>query len=119
MHFITLAPVLLLSSALAGPTVERGNYNDMDDNFNIFKDANSRFEGAICKSQITTKQFPSLVIPPNFRGGCVRCLSIPSLPFPFPLLVPLPSLPPHLPSCLTLANIQIRLSRHRHDRRGN
>jgi len=73
MHFITIAPVLiLLSSALAGPVVERNNYNDMDDSFNIFKDANSRFEGAICKSQITTKQFPSLVIPPNFRGGCVR-----------------------------------------------
>jgi len=73
MHFITLTVPFLLSGALAGAIIERnGNYNDMDDDFNIFKDSNSRWEGAICKSQITSKQFPSLVTPPNFRGGCVR-----------------------------------------------
>jgi hypothetical protein len=77
MLFITLsAPFFLLAGALAGAVIERDdNYNDMDDKFNIFKDSNSRWEGAICKSQITTKQFPTLVTPPNFRGGCVRCSS--------------------------------------------
>jgi hypothetical protein len=91
MHFITFAtPVLLLSSVLAGAAIERNNnldYNDMDDQFNIFKDANSRFEGAICKSEITTKYFPTLVIPHNFRGGCVRCSSPFSLLFPSTLLL--------------------------------
>ncbi|KAH9208236.1 hypothetical protein DL95DRAFT_480681 [Leptodontidium sp. 2 PMI_412] len=76
MHFITLTPLLLLSGALAAAVVERNGdydyYNDMDDNFNIFKDSNFRWEGAICKNEITTKQFPTLTTPPNFRGGCVR-----------------------------------------------
>ncbi|PMD50001.1 uncharacterized protein K444DRAFT_670503 [Hyaloscypha bicolor E] len=75
MHFITLTPLLLLSGALTAAVVERNgdhDYNDMDDSFNIFKDSNSRWEGAICKSEITTKQFPTLTTPPNFRGGCVR-----------------------------------------------
>jgi len=76
MHLTTFAtPLLLLCGAFAGAVTERnGNhdYNDFDDQYNIFKDANSRFEGAICKKQITTKYFPKLVIPHNFRGGCVR-----------------------------------------------
>jgi len=68
---------LLLSALLAGPTLagaiaKKESYNDMDDSFNIFKDSSQRWEGAICKSEITTKQFPTLVTPPNFRGGCVR-----------------------------------------------
>lgn len=79
MHFITLTPLLLLSGALAAAVVERNGdydyYNDMDDNFNIFRDSNFRWEGAICKNEITTKQFPTLTTPPNFRGGCVRCKS--------------------------------------------
>jgi len=81
MLFITLsAPLSLLAGALAGTVIERdNNYNDIDAEFNIFKDSNSRWEGAICKSEITTKQFPTLVTPPNFRGGCVRCSS----PFSF------------------------------------
>jgi len=87
MHFLTLiTPFFLVAGTLAGAIVQRngGNtYNDLDDSFNIFKDSNSRFEGAICKSEITTKQFPNLVIPPNFRGGCVRCSSL----FPLPLSV--------------------------------
>jgi len=75
MHFITFTtPLLLLSRALASAIIERnGNdYNDLDDKFNIFKNANSRFQGAICKNEITTNKFPTLVVPPNFRGGCVR-----------------------------------------------
>ncbi|RFU25081.1 hypothetical protein B7463_g11262, partial [Scytalidium lignicola] len=75
MHLIAVFTnlLVLVSTSLAGLAVLRNdNYNDMDESFNIFKDANSRFEGAICKSEITTKKFPSLVIPPHFRGGCVR-----------------------------------------------
>jgi len=74
MHLTSLGLLfVLLCSAFAGPFIERNQpYNDMDDSFNIFKDADSRFEGAICKNEITTKQFPTLVIPHNFRGGCVR-----------------------------------------------
>jgi hypothetical protein len=73
MLFIALsAPLFILAGALAGTVIERDdNYNDIDAEFNIFKDPNSRWEGAICKSEITTKQFPTLVTPPNFRGGCV------------------------------------------------
>jgi hypothetical protein len=67
-----LVPALLAGAALTGAIVQKDNYNDMDDRFNIFKDSNSRWEGAICKSEITTKQFPTLVTPHNFRGGCVR-----------------------------------------------
>ena len=76
---------LLLSALLAGPSLadaiaKKDNYNDLDDSFNIFQDSSQRWEGAICKSEITTKQFPTLVTPPNFRGGCVRCI-VPSLLF--------------------------------------
>jgi hypothetical protein len=51
----------------------RDNYNDMDNSFNIFEDSSLRFEGAICKHQITTRQFPTLQVPYGFEGGCVRC----------------------------------------------
>ena len=75
MHSIStiiISSLLLISSTLAGP-VEIRNYNDMDGSFNIFKDANKRWQGAICKDQITTGRFPDLMTPPGFRGGCVRC----------------------------------------------
>jgi hypothetical protein len=72
----------------------------MDDSFNIFKDSNSRWEGAICKSQITSKQFPSLVTPPNFRGGCVRCSS----PFYF-------ILPPSNTNLKSIANSWLQTSK--------
>ena len=71
-----LTPLFLISTSFAAVLdIRNDGYNDLDPSFNIFKDSKSRFEGAICKSEITTKQFPNLVIPPNFRGGCVRCKS--------------------------------------------
>lgn len=78
MHFVSIAILLAcsISNALASVVdIRDGDHDnhDMDDSFNIFKDSNQRFEGAICKNQITTKKFPTLVVPPNFRGGCVRC----------------------------------------------
>lgn len=75
MHFTPIAVVLALAaSGLSNVLVPRDNdgYNDMDDSFNIFEDSSQRFEGAICKDQITTRQFPTLQIPHGFRGGCVR-----------------------------------------------
>lgn len=72
--------LVLASASLAVPVTERDNhYNDLDPSFNIFGDANSRYEGAICKNEITTREFPELVVPHNYRGGCVRCLSLPSI----------------------------------------
>jgi hypothetical protein len=63
MRFLSglLLPALLAAPSLAGAIAKKNNYNDLDDSFNIFKDSSQRWEGAICKSQITTKQFPTLV----------------------------------------------------------
>ena len=60
--------VLCASNTLAGNACD-----DHDDEKNLFKDANLRFQGAICKSEITVKEFPNLVVPSGFPGGCVRC----------------------------------------------
>lgn len=83
MHFTTslLATVLLASAAIASPVVARHkdqkgtstdmDGHDMDDSYNIFKNSNERYEGAICKDQITTSKFPDLMVP-NKQSGCVR-----------------------------------------------
>jgi hypothetical protein len=80
MRFPPVITLLALAATgLGGVIVSRddhghgNNYNDMDDSFNIFKDSAQRFEGAICKDQITTRQFPTLQVPYGFHGGCVRC----------------------------------------------
>jgi len=79
MHFTTssiLATFVLASAALAGPIAARNdkhevNDHDMDDNFNIFKNSAERYEGAICKNEITTHRFPNLLVP-DHKSGCVR-----------------------------------------------
>lgn len=78
MHFTPIAVVLALAASGTSSVVlpRDANYNDMDGSFNIFGDSSQRFEGAICKDQITTRQFPTLQIPYGFRGGCVRCTSV-------------------------------------------
>ena len=87
MHFTSVATLALAATCLGSAIVGRDNsyYNDMDDSFNIFRNSAERFEGAICKDQITTRQFPTLQIPYGFRGGCVRCMfstSTSLTPFP-------------------------------------
>jgi hypothetical protein len=80
MRFTLAVTLLALVATSLGSAIvardDRGHgnkYNDMDDSFDIFKDSAQRFEGAICKDQITTRQFPTLQVPKGFHGGCVRC----------------------------------------------
>jgi len=85
MHFsgsttvTILSTLLLASTAFASPIAgktEKGSStdmdsSDMDDSYNIFKDSAKRFEGAICKNEITVSRFPALSVPDK-KSGCVR-----------------------------------------------
>jgi len=66
-----LAVILLASTTLAGPHFIRNSSDDDDDAIRIFKHANDRWEGAICKGIVTKHKFPNLVAPTS-DGGCVR-----------------------------------------------
>jgi len=66
---VLFGAVFLASTILAGPHVIRNDDDDDDDD--IFKNANERWEGAICKGKVTKHKFPNLVAPTD-DGGCVR-----------------------------------------------
>ncbi|KFY81247.1 hypothetical protein V500_11588 [Pseudogymnoascus sp. VKM F-4518 (FW-2643)] len=69
-----LALAFAASTALASPSnsLHVGDSNDNDHSqINIFKTANKRWDGAICKGKVTPATFPGLVTPSE-DGGCVR-----------------------------------------------
>jgi hypothetical protein len=76
MHFSTATVLSILavaSSVLAGPLGKdaRDNGDDTNSDMNIFPNANTYDNWAICKGKITKDQFPQLQAPSN-DGGCVR-----------------------------------------------
>jgi len=75
MHFTAttiLSTIFLTSAVLAGPLGTRDmDANDLDDSYNIFKDSTKRYEGAICKNDITVERFQNLSVPSG-KSGCVR-----------------------------------------------
>jgi len=67
--------ILFTSTTLAGPFIAHQSRDmasdDMDDSFDIFQNSAERYEGAICKDQITTSRFHNLKVP-DHQSGCVR-----------------------------------------------
>jgi len=63
--------VVFLSSAFASPLSVERDSDDLDQKYNIFEDSSRRYDGAICKNDITVRRFPHLNVP-NGKSGCVR-----------------------------------------------